>query len=280
MNDPLLHALVLAAAAVPLVVLVAIIRNGGSSVRAKSSATYGRSAIVVAAAAALSIVLQSEAILLAGVAVGMILLAVGIFVQAGEADLFEKFAAEQRVDLLTGLPNERLFIERLTAEHSRTKRTNVRYSVAIFEIDGFSGFSEADRDNGLRLLAESLGESIRKTDSLGRIGERQVAVLLVDTLADGARIGCDRARERFFFQSCGHSDRANVSRPMSLSVGIAAFSDDTVDPAHVVDNAQLALRQLHGEMESGIRVFDAAILRPSPTVGAIADQARQDAVAA
>lgn len=215
-----------------------------------------RGGLIVAIGAGLSLGLDDELPILIGTALGMMLVGIGLAIQAKEIAVFKQFAAEQRVDIVSGLPNERLFYERLAAEHSRTKRTNVRYSVAIFEIDGYALFSEADQLNGMKLLAESMNESIRKTDSLGRIGERQVAVLLVDTQADGAVIGCDRACERFFFQSCGHSESAHVTRPMTLSVGIASFDDDTVDPQHVVDNAKLALRNLQSELGSGIRIYE------------------------
>lgn len=224
--------------------------------RSRSAQTYARAALLTAVGFALGIALDNEIVFLAGACLGMALVALGLTLQSKEGELFGKLAEEQRVDFISGLPNERLFNERLNAEHSRTKRTNQRYSVATFEIDEYDLLSESDKTNGMKLLAESLSESIRSTDSLGRVGDHQVAVLLVDTLADGAIVGCDRACERFFFQSCGHDDMAHVTRPLTVSVGIAAFDEDTVDPHHVVDNAKLALKRLHEEMDSGIKVYD------------------------
>lgn len=256
MENSALHFLVLTAAAVPVIVGFSQSRKVTDGTYARSSVLYGRAALLVMIGTAITIGVDSDVPMLISIAVAMVALAAGLAIQANEVRVFTQFAAEQRVDILSGLPNERLFYERLQAEHSRTKRTNVRYAVAIFEIDGVALFSEADQLNGMKLLAESLSESIRKTDTLGRIGERQVAVLLVDTQPQGASIGCERACERFFFQSCGHSDHAHVTRPMTLSVGIAGFDDDTVDPHHVVENAKLALRNLQNELGSGIRVYE------------------------
>lgn len=256
MEETALIYVALVAALIPVLVGISQSRNASTDSYARSSSMFVRTGLLVAAGAGVSIPVDSVAPLLIALTLGMMLLATGLARQSRESEVFERFAEEQRVDITTGLPNERLFQERLAAEHSRTKRTNVRYSVAIFEIDGFALLSNEDQVNGLKLLAESLGESIRKTDSLGRIGERQVAVLLVDTLAKGAVIGCERACERFFFQSCGHSEHAHVTRPMTLSVGIAAFDEDTVDPTHVVDNAKLALRNLQNEMGTGIRCYE------------------------
>lgn len=256
MNSQTAQILVLVAALIPVGVGFSQSRSASAGSYARSSRMFLRGGLLVAIGAGLSLGLDEEVPILVCTALGMLLVGVGLAVQAKELEVFKQFAAEQRVDIVSGLPNERLFYERLAAEHSRTKRTNVRYSVAIFEIDGYALFSEEDQINGMKLLAESMNESIRKTDSLGRIGERQVAVLLVDTQADGAVIGCDRACERFFFQSCGHSESAHVTRPMTLSVGIASFDDDTVDPQHVVDNAKLALRNLQSELGSGIRIYE------------------------
>lgn len=256
MDQSALQFLVLAAAAIPVAVGFSQSRKVTDGSYARSSTLYGRAAMLVVIGAAIAIGLDDNTPMLVAIALAMLVLAAGIAIQAKEIAVFTQFAAEQRVDILSGLPNERLFYERLQAEHSRTKRTNVRYAIAIFEIDGVALFSEQDQDNGMKLLAESLSESIRKTDTLGRIGERQVAVLLVDTQPQGAAIGCERACERFFFQSCGHSEHAHVTRPMTLSVGIAGFDDDTVDPNHVVENAKLALRNLQNELGSGIRVYE------------------------
>lgn len=247
--------LALAAAGIPALVGLSGARRAKGGFRSKSASTYTRAALVAFVGLAVAAATQNEWVAAGTLVAAFGLMAMGLVIQGKEAEFFLKVASEQRVDFVSGLPNGRLFEERLLAEHSRTKRTNQRYAVAVFEIDGFALLSENDQAGGMRLLAESLTESIRNTDTLGRIGENQAGVLLVDTNAEGAVIGCDRACERFFFQSCGHSDQAHVTRPLTLSVGIAEFDDDTVDPMHVVDNAKLALRQLQSELESGIRVY-------------------------
>jgi diguanylate cyclase (GGDEF)-like protein len=256
MQDSIGHYVALGFAIVAALSGISGARKAKGSFRSRSAVTYTRAAVCTALGFAIGLAINSEEVFMAGACLGMLFVALGLFIQSKEGEVFVKIASEQRVDFISGLPNERLFYERLNAEHSRTKRTNQRYAIATFEIDNYDLLSEADKTNGMKLLAESLNESIRNTDTLGRVGDHQVAVLLVDTLAEGAIIGCDRACERFFFQSCGHSDNAHVTRPLTVSVGIAAFDEDTVDPHHVVDNAKLALKRMHDEMDSGIKVYD------------------------
>lgn len=258
MQDSIVHYLALAAALIAALSGMSGARKAKGGFRSKSATTYSRAAYLTAAGFAIGIAVDNEAVFMSGAIAGMLLVSLGLFIQTKEAEVFVKIASEQRVDFLTALPNERLFYENLAAEHSRTKRTNHPYAIAVFEIDDFALLSEDDKQGGMKLLAESLNESIRNTDSLGLLGDHQVGVLLVDTQAEGGIIGCDRACERFFFQSCGHSDTAHVTRPLTVSVGIAAFDDDTVDPQHVVDNAKLAIKRLHDQLESGIKVYDRA----------------------
>lgn len=68
-------------------------------------------------------------------------------------------------------------------------------------------------------------------------------------------LSASSARERFFFQSCGHDDQAHVTRPLTTSVGIAAFDDDVIDEQDVVRNAEHALQRLRAEGEIGVRIF-------------------------
>lgn len=256
MHYTVVHYIAFACAAIAVAAGIAGAYRTRGGFRSRSAAMYTRATLVTAAGFAAGLIFGSERLFLGGVSLGMLLVATGFFLQSKEGETFHQLASEQRVDVISGLPNERLFHERLFAEHSRTKRTHQRYSIAVFEIDEYALLSDDDKTNGMKLLAESLNESIRNTDTLGRLGEQQVGVLLVDTLTDGAAIGCDRARERFFFRSCGHSETAHVTRPLTVSAGIAAFDDDTIDPNHVVENAKLALKRMRDRIDSGIEVYD------------------------
>ena len=178
----------------------------------------------------------------------------GLIQWGKELKVIGQVAAEQRVDFVTGLYNRRTFDERLTAEHSRTKRTGTGYAIAVFELDDYDQLSEADKINGMKMLAESLkrvgpphrharehrDQSHRGAD--GRHARR------------GRTIGVERARERFFFRSCGHDDDAQVTRPLTVSVGIAAWDDSIVDGQHVIDNAEETIRGMRKPAMHGVRI--------------------------
>ena len=250
-----LHYLTLAVAGFAALIGIMQARKARGGVRARSANTYTRAAVLLVIGIAAAIALKSEPVELAFESLAFLLRGIGLFVQGREAEVFEKIAGEQRIDFVSGLPNVRAFDERLAAEHSRTKRTGMRYAIAVFEIDDYHSLPQVDKVNGMKLLARSLDDSVRNTDSIGRISDEHVAVMMVDTAAEGGIIGCERARERFFFQSCAHDDHAHVTRPMTVSLGIAAFDEDTVDPNDVVSNAKLALQRLRAEQFAGVRLY-------------------------
>lgn len=251
-----LHYLTLATAGIAALIGILQARKARGGFRSKSASTYTRCAILLVIAIAVGIGFKNEQALLIIQSVAFLLIAVGLVIQAKEGEVFLKIASEQRIDFMSGLPNAVAFHERLNAEHSRTKRTGMRYAIAVIEIDDYHSLPPEDKINGMKLLAKSLEDSVRNTDSIGRISDAHVAVMMVDTAAEGGIIGCERARERFFFQSCAHDDFAHVTRPMTVSIGLAAFDEDTVDPSDVIENSKLALQRVQADEGAGVRVYE------------------------
>jgi diguanylate cyclase (GGDEF)-like protein len=251
-----LHYLTLAVAGIAALVGILQARAARGGFRSRSAKSYTRASVLLVISIGAGIAFKSDQVLLIGESLAFALIAVGLVIQGKESEVFVKIAGEQRIDFISGLPNIRAFRERLDAEHSRTKRTGMRYAIAVFEIDDFHTLPPDDKINGMRLLAKSLEDSVRNTDSIGRISDEHVAVMMVDTAAEGGIIGCERARERFFFQSCAHDDEAHVTRPLTVSIGLAAFDEDTVDPQDVIENSKLALQRVRAEEGAGVRLYE------------------------
>ncbi|MBI4898673.1 MAG: GGDEF domain-containing protein [Actinobacteria bacterium] len=249
-----LHILPLAAAAIATGVALLQASKMGER-QPKSHMRFAAAAALFLIAFAAGLAMRDDRVLLVVASLAILALAGGMVQLGKELRVIAEIVAEQRIDFMTKLYNRRTFDERLLAEHSRTKRTGIGYAVAVFEIDNFHNLSEEDRVNGMKLLGKALSESVRHTDTLASIAFHQVAVLMVDTRAEGGVIGAERARERFFFRSCGHDPESNVTRPLTVSVGIAAFDESVAEQSEVVKNAELALNRMRGEGRSGVEVF-------------------------
>jgi diguanylate cyclase (GGDEF)-like protein len=85
-------------------------------------------------------------------------------------------------DVLTGLANRTLFLDRLTAALAQARQNRLGAAVLAIDLDGFGPINERlGYDAGDRLLtivAERLGHRLRDSDTIGRFAGDSFAVLL------------------------------------------------------------------------------------------------------
>jgi diguanylate cyclase (GGDEF)-like protein len=96
-------------------------------------------------------------------------------------DAEEKLA---RTDPLTGLPNRRAFLERLSDELARARRNRQPICIAYIDIDNFKRINDekghVEGDEFLRQVAEAIRETVRASDVAARLGGDEFAVLFTD----------------------------------------------------------------------------------------------------
>jgi diguanylate cyclase (GGDEF)-like protein len=113
------------------------------------------------------------------------------------ARLYE--AAEELAsrDHLTGLLNHRQFHEAMERELARAERYGDRFSVVLFDLDGFKQINDArGHAHGDRVLSQvggALAGACRASDLAFRVGGDELALLLPATDADEARAAASRA---------------------------------------------------------------------------------------
>jgi diguanylate cyclase (GGDEF)-like protein len=95
-------------------------------------------------------------------------------------------------DELTGLPNRRLFEDRLAHALDRSRRTNGTLALLLLDLNGFKkindSFGHHAGDQVLREIANNLRDTLHTSDTLARIGGDEF-VLLTSSLADHRSIG-------------------------------------------------------------------------------------------
>lgn len=149
--------------------------------------------------------------------------------QASEA----RFRRLATVDMLTGAPNRRHFMQSLDAELSRVKRHGVDACLVMFDADHFKRindtFGHAAGDEVLRAVVTVGREQLRASDILSRLGGEEFAILLPDTSLDMALGIAERFRRAI---AALHVASGDASIRLTISLGVAALGvEDSPDSA-------------------------------------------------
>ena len=131
-----------------------------------------------------------------------------------------------RYDDLTGLPNRRLFHDRLRIALARARRTDKRMALLFVDIDHFKEVNDtlghAAGDRLLQEVSDRLTQCARRSDTVARLGGDEFVVLAEELArADDAQIIADKIRAAVGAPLVIGERTLNVS----ASVGIALFPD-------------------------------------------------------
>lgn len=180
-------------------------------------------------------------------------------------DISERRIAHERLeylanfDALTGLPNRRLFFDRLTCLLSHCKRYNEQFSVLFLDLDRFKAVNDTmGHDAGDELLREvsiRLRECLRHADTVARMGGDEFAVLLSriveppDTGIVSDKIIASLASP-FIIQGKECS--------IGVSIGIGVFPDHADNAESLLKIADSAMYRAKGDGRNCYRHFNAA----------------------
>ena len=108
-------------------------------------------------------------------------------------DMLEKEKILARIDFLTGISNNRHFLEMMAGEMNRTGRFGHPFSIAYIDIDNFKQVNDTlGHTAGDKLLCEvatSIKSNIRLIDTVARLGGDEFAVLMPVTGSQNAVTG-------------------------------------------------------------------------------------------
>ncbi|MDX5364252.1 MAG: diguanylate cyclase [Pseudazoarcus pumilus] len=135
-------------------------------------------------------------------------------------------------DVLTGLANRRHFLERAEQELDRVRRYATPSAFIMLDIDHFKRINDtwghATGDAVLRRMALALGEAVRATDLVGRLGGEEFGVLLPETDLDAALNLAERLRAAVT-EATVPTDGEALHFSASFGVTLLHADDDNVD---------------------------------------------------
>ena len=163
-------------------------------------------------------------------------------------------------DPLTGLYNRRYLIERLGQELNRIDRYGGRLAFAMIDLDAFKPVNDKHGhvfgDRVLRAVASEITRSLRTPDVAARYGGDEFAVILPQTLPEGALRVCERIRKAVEELVVTAGD-AKVS--VTCTLGVADYPAEGISTAeelmHAADEALYGAKRAGRNRYSAVRAL-------------------------
>ena len=170
--------------------------------------------------------------------------------QAVIRDITERKQAEEKIqqmayhDILTGLPNRKLFSDRLGIALAQAQRNKNKVGVAMLDLDKFKDVNDTlGHDVGdllLKAAANRLSAALRKGDTVARFGGDEFVLSFPDLkeredVIQVAQKIVESFRKPFLI--------GTHQLTVTTSIGIAVYPNDGADEGILLKNADIALYQ-------------------------------------
>ncbi|UXY15969.1 GGDEF domain-containing protein [Chitiniphilus purpureus] len=157
----------------------------------------------------------------------------------------ERFEAQQGRDPLTGLANRAAFLERAEHEVNRSQRAGHALSVLLVDIDGMrqlnSRYGHRGGDLALLHVIDACRRAVRDFDVIGRFSGQEVALLLPDTVREGALRVVERIHEQVAASPVALSDGRSFT--VQVTAGVAELISEVEDAEDLLLLADGSLRR-------------------------------------
>ena len=144
-------------------------------------------------------------------------------------------------DPLTNLANRNLFFQRLTDTLASAKRFNYTVALLYLDLDGFKQVNDrlghSEGDNVLIEVAYRLRCGVREVDTAARLGGDEFVIILNGTSKEMIAVTAQRIIDLVTFTV----KEKGMELPVSASLGIALYPDDTMNAMTLLKYADAAM---------------------------------------
>ncbi|MCD9085289.1 diguanylate cyclase [Stenotrophomonas sp. SY1] len=154
-------------------------------------------------------------------------------------------------DMLTGLPNRALFMDRLQSAHHRASRHGGMFALVYVDVDRFKDVNDTwghgAGDALLVELAARLCSTLRENDTVARLGGDEFALVLeeLEDIQDAHRL-LERVRAALLTPMSYQRDGQEVMLSIGASIGLAAYPVDGAEVdalLHAADQAMYLIKR-------------------------------------
>lgn len=162
-------------------------------------------------------------------------------------------------DPLTGLPNRVLLMDRLSQALVQARRNGKQFMVALIDLDRFKWvndrFGHAAGDSLLRTMSKRISDSLRKSDTVARIGGDEFVVLLHDSRSMEDAVRVLNRIVALVSQPLVSDDGHDIA--ISCSAGCSTYPEDGQVAEELLRAADAAMYQAKESGRNSLQIFNA-----------------------
>ena len=177
-----------------------------------------------------------------------------------DLEMQERLRTLLNYDVLTGLPNRNLFLDRLVQMQEQAQWGECGFAIVIVNIDRFknvnSSLGHQAGDELLRVISQRLKEYFRPVDVVARLVGNTFAIILSDQNDIENIVEYVRILLSFIATPCYVNDREMA---VSACVGVAITGHDDSDVTELLRNAEAAMYQAKHRGPNQIEFYNESI---------------------
>ncbi len=183
-------------------------------------------------------------------------------------DITERKRAEAKIqhlaffDVLTGLPNRRMLLDRLQTALAASGRYHQRGALLFIDLDNFKDLNDTQGhdvgDQLLKQVAQRLITCVREIDTVARLGGDEFVVMLeeLDTTVEGAAAQAEAVGKKIISSLNQPYHFARGEHHSTPSLGITLFYAQQESVDELLKRADLAMYQAKSAGRNTLRFFD------------------------
>ncbi len=183
-------------------------------------------------------------------------------------DITERKMAEEEIqhlaffDVLTGLPNRRLLLDRLRRAVANAQRSCQHSALMFIDLDNFKSINDTlGHDKGdclLQQVAKRITLCIREGDTVARLGGDEFLVMLenLSTQAEEASLQAENVGEKILAALSQSYELDNIFNRCTCSIGVTLFDQHDTDMVELLKRGDIAMYQAKSAGRNVLRFYD------------------------